>query len=265
MRSLLKADFFAVLKSKVSLIVLIICVAVPLFTTLVYVALGAAIDQIMDPEIGFDLSQAFEARFIMFSNFSLTNNIGLVIPVFAGILIMADIRNGTVRNKVIIGKNRTQIYFSHLIVSTVFCVAMSLISFVVLCGGSLLFFKYGAPFKGAEVGNFFMCLCIGLVSFAFIGSLTTFFALVTKSMPITIIFTIIIMIVLGIIGSLYTFMPDDKYKYFFYCLPTFASTTMVASSSINLELFLFGIGSILVFYTINTVLGVYLFNKLDLK
>lgn len=264
MRSLLKADFFALFKSKVTMIVFFICVGVPIFTVLIYVALGNAIAGIMnDPT--FDMSTTFSARFIMFSNFSLTNNIGLVIPIFAGILTMADIRNGTVRNKVIIGKNRTKIYFSHLIVSTTFCVAMSLVSFLMLCGGSLIFFNYGVAFKGAEIWNFFKCVIIGLLTFAYIASLVTFFSLGTKSMPVTIIFTIILMVVLSLVGSIYPLIPNDDYKYVFYLMPTFASTNVVTLNEISNELFFFGLGSVLGFYAINTALGLLLFNKSDLK
>ena len=264
MRSLLKADFFALLKSKITLVVLFICIGVPLFTVLLYFGLGKAIASLVD-DGSIDISNTFSARFIMFSNFSMTNNIGLVIPIFAGILTMADIRNGTVRNKVIIGKNRTKIYFSHLIVSTLFCVAMSLVAFLMLCGGSLIFFKYGVPFKGAEIWNFFKCVIIGLLTFAYVASLSTFFALATKSMPITIIFTIIITMVLSLLGAIYPLIPNDNYKYLFYMMPTFASTTMVGSSEISNELFFFGIGSVVLFYAINTALGLLIFNYRDLK
>ena len=262
MRRLLKADFFALVKSKAALAVLIICIAVPIFTVLIYVGLGKIIED-MFKEI--DSSTTFSARFIMFSNFSMTNNIGLIIPIFAGILAMADIRNGTIRNKVIIGQNRTKIYLSHLIVSTVFCVGMSLISFMVLCGGSLIFFKYGPAFNGAEAWNFAKCLIIGLLCFAYVASLTTFFSLVSKSLPMTIIFTLLIMFIFSIFGTIYSALPNDDYKYFFYVIPSFASQIVVISNELSNELFFFGLGSCLGFYVFNSILGLVLFKKLDLK
>jgi len=264
MRSLLKADFFALIKSKVALAVLIICIGVPIFTVLIYVGLGKVIVDLIDSS-EVDVSMTFSARFIMFSNFSMTNNIGLIIPIFAGILSMADIRNGTIRNKVIIGKNRTKIYISHLIVSTVFCVGMSLISFIFLCGGSLIFFNYGVAFNSAEAWNFAKCLIIGLLTFAYVASLSTFLALVSKSLPITIIFSLLIMIVLGIFGTIYTALPNDDYKYFFYLIPSFASQIVVLSNEISNEIFFFGLGSTLGFYAINSIVGLLIFNKSDLK
>lgn len=269
MRSLLKADFFALFKSKITYVVFFICVGFPTLMLLMYFGLSKVLfDELDEGGAGFAAAFGLSAKNIMISIFSLTQNIGIVIPVFAGIITMADIRNGTVRNKVIIGKNRTKIYFSHLIVTTLFCVTMISISFALLCGGSLILFDYGVPFEGAEVGNFFKILASGLLTFAFIGSLTTFLSLGTKSMPMTIIFTIIIGFVLGITGIVLTTFLEiikDEYKIFVYLIPTFSSTYGISTGQLPNNLFFIGLGSILGFYTLNTVWGLILFNKSDLK
>ena len=269
MRSLLKADFFALFKSKITYVVFFICVGFPFLMLLLYFGIAKSIEDIAG-ESGPDLYSAlgFNAKSIMFSIFSLTQNIGLVIPVFAGIITMADMRNGTVRNKVIIGKNRTKIYFSHLIVTTLFCVVMISVSFLILCGGSLILFEYGSPFKGAEVGHFFKILASGLLTFAFIGSVTSFFSLGTKSMPMTIIFTIILSFILGLAGMiLSTFVEiiKEQYRFIVYLIPTFASTYGITLGEIPNNIFFYGLGSIVFFYCLNTVLGLLLFNKTDLK
>ena len=268
MRSLLKADFFALFKSKITYVVFFICVGFPILLLLMYFVLSKVIDGF--DEGGAGLTEAFglTAKNIMISIFSLTQNIGIVIPIFAGIITMADIRNGTARNKVIIGKNRTKIYFSHLIVTTLFCVTMISISFALLCGGSLILFDYGVPFKGAEAGNFFKILASGLLTFAFIGSLTTFLSLGTKSMPMTIIFTFLIGFVLGITGLVLTTFLEiikDAFKIFIYLIPTFSSTYGILTGQLPNNVFFIGLGSILGFYTLNTVLGIVIFNKTDLK
>lgn len=265
MRSLLKADFFTLLKSKIFYILLAICVIFPIIMVLTNFGLSKLADSLAEEtEMGMDLSNAFQARTIMFSNFSLTNNVGLIIPIFAGIMTMGDIRNGTVRNKVISGHNRTQIYLSHLIVSIALCVAMSLLSFLLLCGGSLIFFKYGVTFNGDEVWNFSKCLIVGLLAFAYVASVSTFFALVTKSIPMTIIFTLLLVIVLGLLSGIEAFLPD-KYEFIVYLIPTFASASVASTGTLTNEVFFFGLGSFIVFSVINSIGGILLFNYIDLK
>ena len=264
MSNLLKADFFALLKSKLMYILLIICVLSPLFTIVTDFALSKITASFADEIDEIDISTVFQARTVMFSNFSLTNNIGLIIPVFAGIFTMSDIRHGTIRNKIISGHDRTKIYLSHLIVSIAFCVAMSLISFLILCGGSLIFFKYGPAFNGAEAWNFVKCLIIGLLAFAYVASVSTFFALVTKSTPMTIIFTIVVVIVLGIISSIYSFFPE-KYHFIFYLIPTFASSKVATTGELANNIFFCGLGSFIGFATIHTIGGIFLFKSKDIK
>ena len=263
MTNLLKSDFFALLKSKIMYIVLAICIIFPLFTVLVDFGL-TKIAASLEEDVPLDINSLFKARTIMFSNFSLTNNIGLIIPIFAGILLMSDIKNGTIRNKVIIGYSRIKIYLSHLIVSTTFCALMALISFLISCGGSLIFFKYGYPFNGSEVLNIAKCLLIGLLAFAYAASLSTFFALITKSTPMTIIFTLVSVIAVGLASGLRSLLPD-KYRYIFYMVPTYASIEVASSGALSNEVFLFGLGSFLLFIAVNSALGIYIFNKTDLK
>ena len=273
MRSLLKADFFSLLKSKITYVVLGICVGAPILVILLYLGLGMATRSVTEGEI--DVASIINGRDLMFSTFSLSSNAGLIIPIFAGILVMADIRNGTVRNKVIIGKSRTKIYFSQLIVSVSFCVAMILVSFLVTCGGGLIFFKYGYPWNGAEAWNFAKALIIGLLTFAYVASLATFIALSTKSMPLTIVFTLLIVVGLSLICSLSFLVPEDsKYIYIFYFMPTYGVSNIAngslafileTSELLTNKVFYFSLGSLLGFSALNTALGILIFNKADLK
>ena len=274
MRSLLKADFFSLLKSKITYVVLGICIGGPLLVVLLYLGLSLAINEISG-EIEF--ASIISARDLMFSTFNMSSNVGLVIPIFTGILVMADIRNGTVRNKIIMGKSRTKIYFSQLIVSVTFCVSMALVSFLVMTGSSLIFFKYGYPFNGSEVWNFSKALIIGLLSYGFVAALATFFAMSTKSMPLTIVFTLLIVIGLSLMCNLAFLVPEgSSYIYIFYALPTYGSVAISSSTAMNIfgggngvlltnEVFIYCLASLLGFITILTVAGQLIFNKTDLK
>ena len=62
---------------------------------------------------GFGIS--FSGKFVFVSSLSVTNNLGLILSVLIGILVCRDFLSGTVRNKIIAGRNRLQIYLSLLI------------------------------------------------------------------------------------------------------------------------------------------------------
>lgn len=266
MNKLLKADFYSLLKSKLTYILLIICAFVSLLSIFAYVAINALLktELFEGAEIeGF--VGLFNVKTISFGNFQLSNNIGLIIPIFAGIFTMSDIRHGTIRNKIIIGKKRTEIYLSHLIVSTTLCVVTSLISFLILLLGSLIFFEYGAEFNKEELLNFLRCLLIGTLTFVYVASVSTFFSLVTKSLPLTILLTLSVCLGLGIINSISAIAGSEKLKYLFYSIPTYANTILAQSGNLTVEEFLFGLGSYTIFIALNTALGIVLFKKSDLK
>ena len=267
MNDLLRADFYSLLKSKLTYILLGISVGLPIFMIMLYVAINKIFTSDLTEDaaaMGMGVS-VFTGRVVMFGNFSLTNNIGLIIPIFAAIFTLSDIRQGTIRNKIIFGFSRVEVYFSHLIVSVVMCVIASLISFAVLAAGSAAFFEYGVEFDKAEAYNFIRCLITGILLFVYVASLSTFLSLVTKSMPLTITFTLLISVGLGLIGSLSGFITNETYQKLFYILPTYASTVVATGGEITTEIFLFGLFSFLFFIAANTVVGIVLFKKNDLK
>lgn len=266
MNKLLKADFFALIKSKLTYILLGICVFIPLLTVFLYLGISKMLEGDILGELGLGgMANFYSARTIMFGGFSLSNNTGLIIPIFVGIFTMMDIRNGTIRNKVIFGESRIKIYFSHLIVSITFSVIACIITFLVLAGGSLIFFEYGVEFTGDEALNFIRCLVIGLLTFAFIATVSTFLALVTKNLALTIILTLLISMGLGLITTLLIGVSSSSYKYLIYFVPTFANSVVVQSGELTREVFTYGLISYLGFSAINIILGIILFKKEDLK
>lgn len=268
MNSLLKADFYAMKKSKLTYVLLGICIGLPILTVVLYILVNKLSEDTLESLIS--------GKSIMFSTFSLTNNFGLILPIFVGIFTTADIRHGTIRNKVIIGQSRTKIYFSHLIVATTLCVTMILISFIVSALGGIAAFGYGQTFDKAEAWAFAKSFIAGITTFMFVSSLSTFLALSSKSTPLTIILTIVVCIGLGLLSSLslVLFVPE-KYSKFFFLIPTYASSVAASSSLMSLldpalsglsnESFILGLVGNFAFIAINTVAGIFVFKKKDLK
>ena len=114
MLSLLKADFYRMLKSKITIVSLILSIIFPIFVALLYYAISK-MPMEGSPEDIETLSKMFTARAMIGSSFSFTNGIGIIIPIFGAIFVSSDLKNGTLRNKIVIGHDRKSIYLSHLI------------------------------------------------------------------------------------------------------------------------------------------------------
>ena len=216
----------------------------------------------------------FNANSIIGSVFSLTNNIGLVIPAFAGILVCSDYSNGTLRNKVIAGNRRSQIYLSHLIVSVLFSVILITIYAAMTTGLALLFFPFNRDL-GTELLHF---VVNGLLAFVFRATVSTLFALVLRSIAPTIIFTIVVAIALTTATSVIMLTDYESFRHVAWFVPTFVGNfyTLGSLSLAGLfggesaadsgtVMFVEGMLSYLFFGAVNTVIGLAVFGKRDIK
>ncbi|MBQ1566070.1 MAG: hypothetical protein IIZ82_08105 [Clostridia bacterium] len=274
MKRLLKADIYRVLKSRLTLIALILVLAFPVLIVFLYVGIRALSG--LDADMG-GMDMLFNANSIIGSAYSLTNNIGLVLPAFAGILVCMDISNGTLRNKIIAGNRRAEIYLSHLIVSILFSVVMITIYTAMTAGLALLFFPFNTDPSmdlGREILYF---IATGTMSFVFIATVSTLFAMTFRSVAPTIIFTIVLSIALMAINSLLLLVDYQPYRYAVYLIPSFTGnffnlnsfslTGLIAQGEETSRGLMFAEGmlSYLFFGIVNTVLGLLLFKKRDIN
>ena len=273
MSRLLKADLYRVVKSRLSLIALILALAFPVLIVFMYVGMQAISG--FDAELG--IESLFNANTLIGSVYSLSNNIGLVIPTFAGILVCSDFSNGTLRNKVVAGNRRSAIYLSHLIVSILFSTVVITIYAAVTTGLTLLFFPFrteGFDNLGREILFF---VVNGTMAFVFMATFTTMLAMVTRSTAPTIIFTVVFTIALFAVNSVIMLIDYEKFRYAVYFIPTFGSNFFGMNSfsllglfgetpSVSKELiFSESMLSYLFFGTLHTVIGMIAFQKRDLK
>ena len=278
MKQLLQADLYRMVKSKLTMVLLILSAAFPLFTVLIYAGLRAISsigEEIMD-SVGL-----LTANTVIGSAYSLTNNIGLVIPVMAGILVCTDFTSGTLRNKVVAGNPRTKIYFSHLIVSILYSVVMITIYVLFTAGFALLMLPYKSGFAVNVVREYVFWAVTGTMSFVFMATVSTFFAMTFRSIAPTILLTLLVTFTLLILSSTLSFTDYSNVRHLVYFIPTFsgqffsltggsligtAINALVGGVSESKEvIFAEGIGSFVFFGAVNTVLGVILFCKRDLK
>ncbi|MBQ6430919.1 MAG: ABC transporter permease [Oscillospiraceae bacterium] len=271
MKNLLKADSFYLRKSRLTLIALILAVAFPILTALLYWGLSVLTER---------ENILFSANNMISSVFSLTSDLGLVLPVFAGVFVCQDFSNGTLRNKVIAGNRRSAIYLSHLLVSMAFLLAVIAIYAVVTTALALLFF----PFKwdssrdlGLEITYF---VSYGLTSFVFIATVSTMFAMILRRSAPTIILTIVFSIVLAMVNSILMAVDYESFQHVVYFIPTFGGNFFSLNSLNSLSILRFlngsadasrslifaeGMLSYLFFGALHTLIGLFVFKKRDIK
>ena len=276
MKKLLRADLFRMFKSKMTLVLLILCAALPLLSALLMAGLRALAGLAGETltEIGI-----LSANTQIGGAYSLSTNVGLAIPVLAGTLVCTDFTNGTLRNKVVAGHERWKIYFSHLVVSMIFSVGFVTIYVLFTTGFSLLFLPYKSGFSSNDLREFLFWAVTGTMGFVYISTVSTFFAMTTRSMAPTILFTILTVFALTILTSSVSVTDYGKVRHLVYFIPTFSGRFFTLSNSIEILIgqflngvsdsreliFAEGILSFLTFGVANTALGVILFCKRDLK
>ena len=148
MRNLLKADLYRAKRDKLLLIGLIVAVGLVIFQALI--VKGFTLMSTSDAESDAIATMAGATGLqLWFNGISVMGNTSLyIVPIFLTIFFVKEFSDRTIRNKLIIGYTRTQIFFSiiicHLVISFVFLFATSLVGLLL---GTLLF-GLGATFTG---------------------------------------------------------------------------------------------------------------------
>lgn len=202
MINLLKADFKRVLKDKLLLVVCILAVVFAFITPLLYrLLLG---DTLADPALEAMGLSIVSAKSQFFGAFSLGNNLGLVIPIFLGIILCKDFSHGTVRNKIISGKSRTSVFFSMYIVCAVAMWVVALIHAFLTLGISLIFFDYQATeFTSADLIYFFESLTFEFLVYLCVAAIVSFLCVAMKNAGLVIVVYVAIMFGLTMIAAVF--------------------------------------------------------------
>lgn len=268
MSKLLKADFFRLFKSKLFLTVSIIAVSLPILTVLLsfginkgFIAITNSTSSGGEPVPAFDV---ISGKFVIGGIYTLMSNCGLIIPIFAALIVGSDVSSGTLRNKVMTGSSHFKIYMSHLIVTTIMTVTLMTICSGITTGLAFALIDYGTPLNGTEGMNLLYFYILGTVLFFLVSAMVVFFVMVTKHAVIAIALNAVIGPTLGIICYGTALTDFSKFKYAVYAIPTFVSTYFTFGN-ITLEMFLIGLASLIVCTVLVTVFGIIAFSKKDLK
>ena len=278
MTGLLKADFRRVFKDKLLIVMGILAVVFALVTPLLYIVLLSATEMANDEMVTGMLSNLITGKGQFFGSFSTGNNLGLIAPVLLAIVLCKDFSYGTVRNKIIAGKSRNQIYLSLFITCSAVLVAVMLLHAFITLGVSLIFFDYQpTAFTVADFWYFLASLGFEILVLLFVSSLLSWLCASMKNVGLVIVLYVAIAFFFIMAGSITqmmltmigTMVSDEKIISLLRFADRINVLNSVAYIGIGTE---YGLKDVL-YLTIPaclgilgfTTLGLLKFNKKDLK
>ncbi|MCR5695309.1 MAG: ABC transporter permease [Clostridia bacterium] len=271
MARLLKADLYRIVKSKLFLAAAILSVAFPIFTVLIYLVLDKVLAATTDlqAQLGLGMNGLnMTGQALISEAFVLSSNMGLILPIFVTIFIATDITSGTLRNKIIAGKSRATIYFSHLVSSGIVSAVLMFVNTLFFTLFTCLIFGYGLPIDDAEMIRLLYFFATGIFTYFFTASISTALTLSIKSAAPAVIFSSLLSMGLGMIAS-FVHSADPRFENKALCLiPSYTNTRFLASAvpgAFDLEAFLLGILSYVVIGGLISVAGLVIFSKKDIK
>ena len=204
MLDLFKADLRRVLRDRLFLIVCIIAAVLSASTPLLYGGLSLVAGEEMELTLSIaGISLSGKAMF--FDALVPGNNMGLILPVFLVILLVKDFTWGTVRNKVLSGKSRGQIFLSLFLTSAAVTLAVMLAqALLAMAVGSLLFGFQDTAFTGADAGYFALSVLFEILLYLMIAALVALLAVVSPNMGVGIVLYVGVSMLFTLVGGLTT-------------------------------------------------------------
>ena len=171
--------------------------------------------------------------------------------------------NGVIRNKLIAGKSRFSIYMSMLITSVIMTLAAALVNLVVSALFSMILFgKFVMPF-----GDLVVIFVITLLVYAVYSAIVTFIAFSTKSVPASLVISIVLPIItntiLSLLGTLASTLPD-------FLIPVFAilpsmQSILVMSGIVGARIIVVSVIADTAWIVILSLIGILKFKKADIN
>jgi len=199
MKNLLKSDFYRARKDKVLFIGLMVTIGLVIFQLLITKALSSMAEGEVEGAGALLTTSGLSA----WSNgvSVMGNTAQMIAPIFITIFFVKEFNDRTIRNKLIIGYSRSQIFYGiiivHFVLSLIFLFAAS---FVGLIFGSLLF-GLGATFNADVFGMIVIGFIIQfLLSYVLMG-FCIIIAINKQSIALGIVLPIAIGFIISLIGS----------------------------------------------------------------
>ena len=271
MLNLLKTDFFRVLRTKIVYISMIVAVALPLFIAGV-LALTEAATISLDPEAT-SFGPAVGDTLIT-NTFSPILSFSFVFAIFPVIVIMMDFGNGTVRNKVIHGYTRHQIFAAHFIITLAYAFVLTTLYAATNAICAAAFFGL-SPLDAEMVSIYILYYVIGFLGTLLTASIGCGLALSLLNAG-AIILTVILTLFFSYLGNIIELIlrwqqvsnPERILCFFPTYLPSLLSSVNMAlqtTQGIEPYMIIEAVAGILILSGGFYALGTFVFNVRDFK
>ena len=259
MLNLLKLDLIKILKDKLFLIMGLVAVGTSIVTPILLKVVTLITDE-----------YTFTARGLIFNGFSLTGSGALVIMVFMPIILYKEYGNGVIRNKIIYGKSRIEIYLSLLISTFIIIFSLMLVIAIITFSFTLIFFQYVPNGFVIDIGNdiatLFLSLLYEVLMYIFLTAIIVFFSIGVGSIPLAIVIPIVANTLLTLATSLLATFAEDTYAYdIVNYINVFGLSDSISVGRYPINLFIALFVSPTVYASIFIGSGFLMFNHKDIK
>jgi len=236
----------------------------------------------------FLMKELGSGAYCLITSISPSQNYGIAIPVNLAIFLTLLFTQGIIRNQIIVGNSKTKVYFSLLIGGVVFTLSLVLL-YVGLCTALGSIFK--GFYAGAITSNIISGECVAkiifitIINYILIATFATCIASLFKNTGVAIPLTIVPIIMFSIIAMIMVLLnaenssgtkivPQEVIEASKYLNPQHLMgsisglSSLVMSSgklTISNQDFFIGIANNIVYILIFGGLGLFAFNKMDLK
>ena len=138
MKNLIKADFKRLFKDKITIILFIVALVFAIITPLLQAALVEVQKMLMDAE---EVIATTQAKSLIFSNFAYLSDSMVIILILVPILLVKEL-NGIIRNKIVNGYSRKQVYLSLFIVITIYLLILLICATILTTIMALIMYPY---------------------------------------------------------------------------------------------------------------------------
>ncbi len=201
MKHLLKADLKKFFTAKLTIFLLILCVALPLLNNGVVALMRYIFGG--SEELGAILGGAF----MYVNSFSPINNVGLVVLIVIIVVGASDFTQNTIRNKIVAGYKKEEVYISSLLFNLI---TMTIIMFVYTTATYLFF----GLFNGFTIEDFGDVLKIAVIAFSalwFLYTLVTLFLYKFKTIIAPLVISLGGVFLLMALYALLNIIPPTKF------------------------------------------------------
>lgn len=141
MRNLISSEFYRLRKEKSLFIIFIVFTALSFLSSFGQTLLAVIFEELYGEQLVYP-----NTREVFAASFDLSSNLGLFLLISSIVVCCREFQYGSIRNKIISGYKRSEIYFSKLIVLTCYALVLS-VAYSLL---TLLFYIFSLGYIGAE-------------------------------------------------------------------------------------------------------------------